>query len=51
MDLTTELLVASHQADLRRAARAQRLGAMVNRCRRWLFGFLPMTQPCQTCCA
>jgi hypothetical protein len=51
MDLTTELLVSSHQADLQRAARAHRLSAMVDRCRRWLFGFLPVTEPCQTCCA
>lgn len=46
MDLTTEMLVPSHQADLRRAARAKRLGALVDRCRRLRFGFLPMREPC-----
>ena len=46
MDLTTELLVPSHQADLRRAARARRLGASVNRCLRLRFGFLPVREPC-----
>jgi len=46
MDLTTELLVASHQADLRRAARARRLSASVDRCLRLRFGFLPVREPC-----
>ena len=51
MDLTTELLVESHQADLRRAARARRVASMVDRCRRRVLGFLPVTEPCQTSCA
>jgi hypothetical protein len=46
MDLTTELLVPSHQADLRRAARARRLGATVDRCLRLRFGFVPVREPC-----
>jgi hypothetical protein len=46
MDLTTELLVPSHQADLRREARARRLGNAVPRCRRLLFGILPVSEPC-----
>jgi hypothetical protein len=47
MDLTTELLVPSHQADLGRAARARRLGATVDRCLRLRFGFLPVREPCE----
>ena len=51
MNLAIDLLVASHQADLRREAGERRLSAVLDRCRRWLFGFIPVTQPCQTCCA
>ncbi len=51
MDLTTELLVEPRQADLRRAAQARRLSEIVEMCRRRLFGFLPLTEPCQTGCA
>jgi hypothetical protein len=47
MDLTTELLVASHLADARRAAHARRLAASVDRCRRLAFSFLPLTEPCE----
>jgi hypothetical protein len=47
MDLTTELLVPSHLADVRRAARARRLAASVDRCRRWVLGVLPITAPCE----
>jgi len=47
MDLTTELLVPAHIANLHREARIRRRGAMVNRCRRWLFGILPVSEPCE----
>lgn len=50
MDLTTELLVPAHMADLEREASIRRRGAMVDRCRRWLLGFLPIREPCLTCC-
>jgi hypothetical protein len=49
MDLTTELLVPSHVADLRHAARARRLAASVYRWRRLVLGFLPLTEPCEPC--
>lgn len=51
MNMAIDLLVASHQADLRREARARRLSSLVDRCGRWLFGIVPISQPCQTCCA
>jgi hypothetical protein len=47
MNLTIELLVSSHQADLRRESRARRVSAMVDRCRRLLFGILPISEPCE----
>jgi hypothetical protein len=51
MNLAVELLIASHQADLWREARERRLSALLDQCRRWLFGVIPVTQTCQTCCA
>jgi hypothetical protein len=47
MDVIKALLATAHQEDLLREARAHRLARLVEGCRRRLFGFLPMTQPCE----
>jgi len=48
MNLTMELLASAHQSDLRREARARRLSAAVDRCRRLLLGILPISEPCDS---
>jgi hypothetical protein len=50
MNLATELLVSSHQADLRREASRRRLAAVLERCRTWLFGIVPVGRPCDASC-
>jgi hypothetical protein len=45
--MNNALLAMAHQEDLLREARANRLASLIERCRRRLFGFLPITQPCE----
>jgi hypothetical protein len=45
--MNNALLATAHQEDLLREARANRLASLIERCRRRLFGFLPITQPCE----
>jgi hypothetical protein len=50
MNLTTELLVSSHQADLRREASRRRLATVLERCQRWLLGIVPLGRSCDASC-
>jgi hypothetical protein len=46
--INNALLATAHQEDLLREARANRLASLIERCHRRLFGFLPMTQACDS---
>jgi hypothetical protein len=49
MDLVTELLASTREADVRRIARTRRMQSLIETCRRRLFGVLPTSQPCEPC--
>jgi hypothetical protein len=49
MDLVTELLASTREADVRRMARSRRMESLIETCRRRLFGVLPISQPCGPC--
>jgi hypothetical protein len=52
MHITNQLLARAHQEDLLREARSNHLATLIERCRRKVFGFLPITRPCEpaACC-
>jgi hypothetical protein len=47
MNTINELLARAHQDDLLREARSHRQAALLERCRRRLFGILPASRRCQ----
>jgi hypothetical protein len=49
MDLVTELLASTREADVRRMARSRRMESLIETCRRRLFRVLPISQPCGPC--
>jgi hypothetical protein len=47
MNLTTEMLASAHEADVRRTARAREQRRLIQTCRRWLLGVLPIRAACE----
>jgi hypothetical protein len=45
--INNALLATAHQEDLRREARSNHLASLIERCRRRLFGVLPISQACE----
>ena len=46
MDLRTEMLASAHEADVQRTLRAREQQRLIQTCRQWLLGFLPIRGAC-----